>query len=217
MTEGRWTRRVFAALLLLAAACGENEAKDEPPLIQTRPSRSGDGANGIHHFPITDQSGDPKGNITSAIRAGGFSSFYTTAALVFCGEAERAQAYVCPNYGDLRLFVTVNDNGRYDFDVGADDKTFDSRTPGWEPSSRVEWRLKDGAPFAIITRYLAPGAQSKTRFILAVERFAEGRSCVVGFVSSRAAEPYLTARQLADEAFGKPSCANAVYRGAWPG
>lgn len=109
----------------------------------------------------------------------------------------------CPGARGVPLFVSLGDL-RYDVDAGVRNDSWDTPSGFNALGTTVEWRLRDGAPFAVIVRYEieGPGGTPAERrsdlAVIAVGR--EGRpGCLVGYVPASARPDQNTAaRRLAD-------------------
>ena len=135
-----------------------------------------------------------------------FSSRYTSIDLRHCrtleiipeGDSVRKR---CPGLAGIPLYVNEGD-GRSEIDAGMDDGQWES-LPGFNRiGDRIEWRLLDGRPFAIIYRLrtLAGPAQAEGSALI-VERIGRGHGrpgCRIGTVDGALADANLRARNLAD-------------------
>ncbi len=118
----------------------------------------------------------------------------------------------CAGYDGTPLYVTEGDL-RYDVDVGVRNDAFTTPSGFNALGKTVEWRLRDGEPFAVIVRYQVegPGGTAAERrsdlAVLTVGR--EGApGCLVGYVEAGAAPDQNTAaRRLADRAASGAECA----------
>lgn len=110
----------------------------------------------------------------------------------------------CPGYKDIPLFVSEGDL-RFDIDVGVPNNKWTSQSAFNTLGEKVEWRLRNGRPFAVIIRYyLDDGSGTGTRLpsVLAVLTVGgEGSpGCLVGWVPANAKPSQNeAARQLADQ------------------
>ena len=109
----------------------------------------------------------------------------------------------CPGVEGTPLFVSEGDL-RYDVDAGVRDDTFETPEGFNSLGKTVEWRLRDGRPFAVIVRYEIEGPSgtaAERRSDLAVIKVGrEGApGCLVGYVPADATPDQNTAaRRLAD-------------------
>ncbi len=109
----------------------------------------------------------------------------------------------CPGYGGVALFVSEGDL-RTDVDAGVPNGSWDTPAGFNSVGITVEWRLRDGQPFAAIVRYEVEGAggtAAERRSDLAV--ITVGREgapgCLVDYVPADAQPDQNTAaRRLAD-------------------
>ena len=115
----------------------------------------------------------------------------------------------CPGYGGVPLFVSEGDL-RYDVDAGVPNGVFTTASPFNAIRPTVEWRLRDGRPFAVIVRYdLDAGDGGPTASELAVISVGtEGApGCLVGWVPADAAPSQNeAARALADREAASTVC-----------
>src|SRR3982750_3672902 len=93
------------------------------------------------------------------------TSAYTKLDLDRCtrldhGETPESTEWRCAGYGGVPLFVQNGDE-RYDVDAGAaDDDAIWSATFDY-PGRTVEWRLRQGRPFAIIYRLVPANPEAR--------------------------------------------------------
>jgi hypothetical protein len=139
-------------------------------------------------------------------------------AVVEISEEEEWGIWRCEGYGgvsvrvaegDLRTFVS------YDDDAGeqlAATQTF----PGFNSTGEtLEWRLKDGKPFATILRFYIEHDEAKSQVLVVTQ--LKPLTCHIGYVdATRNANANELARQVADEMAGSFDCGNdeAAWRGA---
>ncbi|WP_420454812.1 hypothetical protein [Rubrivirga sp.] len=117
----------------------------------------------------------------------------------------------CSGYRGTPLYISRGDL-RYDVDVGVRNDTWE--TPGGfnDLGETVEWRLRDGRPFAAIVRYEVEGpggTAAERRSDLAVVKVGrEGApGCLVGYVPADASPDQNTAaRRLADRRAASFEC-----------
>jgi len=147
---------------------------------------------------------EPADERTEAEDASGYASIYTRFDLAACrvtGENPEGASvdYACPGYGDAPLFVHLGD-GRFDIDAGVDGEEFMTIGAFNELGDRLEWRTKDGAPFAVIFRYLDVAPQGEGRTVLAVETIGRAGSpgCRVAHVAGDTPDANRVAREIAD-------------------
>lgn len=136
-----------------------------------------------------------------------FASTYTDFDLAKCEvlseerEEGSSAEYRCPGFGELPLLVQEGD-GRFDLDVGGDDGGFQTIGAFNDIEDTIEWRLKDGQPFAVIFRFLDVTEEAKGRTVLAVETVTRsGQSpCRVAQIAGDTPDANQKARELADAA-----------------
>ncbi len=141
----------------------------------------------------------PRAAITSA---------YTKLDLAKCTtiaedkETGLSATWKCPGYAGIPLFVELGDE-RFDLDAGQLDHdglwsdTFDN------PPTTVEWRLKNGKPFAIIYRLSVANPDAPQTSRLKVETIGDLKDpdkfgCRVADIEANNADANATARELAD-------------------
>ncbi|HEV2866769.1 MAG TPA: hypothetical protein VGX37_09650, partial [Allosphingosinicella sp.] len=92
----------------------------------------------------------------SPAAAADIRSIYTPLDVQRCTVLEQVEEgesvlWRCRGAFGIRLFVSSGD-GRSDIDAGVANDEFETLPPFNRPGPRVEWRLRDGRPFAIIYR-----------------------------------------------------------------
>ena len=147
-----------------------------------------------------DASGTPDAAAGATVQ-----SVYTTIAdcdTIETFEEGEGSVRRCPGYRGTPLFLTEGDL-RVDVDAGVRNDGFATPGPFNAVRETVEWRLRDGDPFAVIVRYdLDEGAGGAQRSELAVIRVGTERApgCLVGYVGADAEPDQNTAaRRLADQ------------------
>ena len=135
---------------------------------------------------------------------GGYASAYTKFDLAACrvtGEDPEGASvdYACPGYADVPLVVHLGD-GRFDLDAGVDSDEFMTIGAFNELGERLEWRTKDGAPFAVIFRYRDVAPQGEGRTVLAVETIGGpgAPGCRVAHIAGDTPDANRVAREIAD-------------------
>jgi hypothetical protein len=133
-----------------------------------------------------------------------FSSVYTALDLDRCrtlevipeGESVRRR---CPGLGAIPLFVNAGD-GRFDVDAGADNGLWESRGGFNEIGPRIEWRRRNGRPFAIIYRLRLTSPEQPPGSSLIVETIGRrgAPGCQVATVDGSLADANARARAIAD-------------------
>ncbi len=102
--------------------------------------------------------------------------------------------------GDIRQTINIITPARKKFELG-----FWTFFGGFSSiGEKVEWRVKNGAPVALIARFnVAEGDEGKTRSYLMVSKIGKAMSCVTDIVEPMAGQNE-KARELADSASSKP-------------
>ncbi|UIP07482.1 hypothetical protein LY632_03530 [Erythrobacter sp. SDW2] len=135
----------------------------------------------------------------------GLASTYTALDLDKCqlvseqAEEGTSAEWRCEGFGDLPLLVSEGD-GRFDLDAGVKNEAFETIGAFNSLGDNVEWRLRDGKPFAVIFRYLDATEEAKGRTVLAVEKVgtAATTGCRVAQVAGDVPDANQVARDLAD-------------------
>ena len=130
----------FVAFAL--AACADAPA-DPPPAPPADPVRSAPSA------PVADTA--------RVVDADAPRSVYTDLDLDACEtlrtyEESGGVEFRCPGYDGVDLFVSEGDL-RFDVDAGVPNGAFTTQPAFNTLGARVEWRLVDGKPVAVIVRY----------------------------------------------------------------
>jgi hypothetical protein len=141
----------------------------------------------------------------------GVTSAYTKLDLDRCAALDKGDEpgwmeWQCGGYGELALFVQNGDD-RYDIDAGMADEdarwaaTFDY------PGETVEWRLRDGKPFAIIYRLRNANPDRPASSRLIVESVAEEArpGCRIAEIDSSNPDANVLAREAADSLLEDPA------------
>lgn len=190
-------RRPFAfiacATALALGACSQDPPEQSPDEQAAAPAA-----------PAPAQPAEKGKDAATAPDADGYASAYTAFDLAACrvtGEDPEGASvdYACPGHADVPLFVHLGD-GRFDLDAGVDGEEFMTIGAFNELGDRLEWRTKDGAPFAVIFRYRDVAPQGEGRTVLAVERIGSTGSpgCRVAHVAGDTPDANGVARELAD-------------------
>ena len=196
------------ALALALAACSQgSDAPDTdavPEEIAGEPSgeiadgaQSPDGAEG--DAPTSDD---------------GFASAYTPLDLDDCDVLDRSidegnwVELRCAGYRGIPLFVSEGDL-RFDVDAGVANENFQTVMAFNTLGDSVEWRLREGEPFATIIRYRDVGTPGSTRTILAVDRIGRpgAPGCRVAQIAGDTPGANRRARQIADAEAAAFDCA----------
>jgi len=193
-------RRPFVWLWLAAvlplAGCSQEAPEREP--VEAPPSPAARDAG----TPAAERAPDPAAEEPAG--ADGYSSAYTAFDLEACrliGESsEGASAdYACPGRGGVPIFVHLGD-GRLDIDAGIDGEEFTTIGAFNELGERLEWRMKDGSPFAVIFRYRDVAPQSEGRTVIGIEKIgrADKPGCRVAQIGGETPDANRVAREMAD-------------------
>ncbi len=105
--------------------------------------------------------------------------------------------------GDLRSFVSF---GKNTGDHCAAQQTFSGFN---SVGNKIEWRMKDGIPFATILRWTVsydPEDSSKTKTWLVVTKLEDDQSCHMGYIEGAYPNANEKAREFADTQAQKFSC-----------
>lgn len=113
----------------------------------------------------------------------------------------------CPGYGGVPLFVLSGDE-RWDLDAGVDNETWESPDEFSAPPRRVEWRLRNGRPFAIIYRLALSGDDGSVTSVLIVETVGRSGSpgCQIAEIDARVPNANAVARRHADTRASRFRC-----------
>jgi len=132
------------------------------------------------------------------------SSVYTLLDLARCrtlevvaeGESVRRR---CPGLGAIPLFVNAGD-GRFDVDAGVDNGLWESLGGFNEIGPRIEWRRRNGRPFAIIYRLRLTSPDQPPGSSLIVETIGRrgAPGCQVATVDGSLSDGNARARAIAD-------------------
>lgn len=196
-------RRLVVALATgtaLLAACGGTKA--------------GNVQNSAASPPPANASAAPKAEAAPAA-APGITSTYTDIDLARCQslssdpESDSA-SWRCPGYNGIPVFISSGDL-RYDVDAGVDNQNFETLPPFNENPTRIEWRLRDGNPFAIIFRLrLATNEQtewSASALGVATVGTAGKPGCTIAWIDGNVPEANAVAQRIADQRAPGAPCA----------
>lgn len=195
---------------LAAMALVGCQGEDEPDEEAVAPAQTGEVPT-----PAASSSAVADGDAQAA-NSGGFSSQYTPLDLAACtvtdSESEEGQwaERTCHGYRGVSLFVDDGD-GRFDIDAGVRNERFQSLGAFNDPPETIEWRMKDGAPFAIIYRLTDASPEDAGRTVLMVERIgtAQQPGCTVAQVEGSRQDANVRAREFADRTAAGFDCAAA--------
>ncbi len=193
-------RRPFVWLWLAAAlplaGCSQEAPEREPVEAQPSPDAQDAGTSAAEPTP------DPAAE--EPVDAGGYSSAYTAFDLEACrvtGESSEGASvdYACSGRAGVPIFVHLGD-GRLDIDAGVDGEEFTTIGAFNELGERLEWRMKDGSPFAVIFRYRDVAPQSDGRTVIGVEKIGQAGKpgCRVAQIAGETPDANRVAREIAD-------------------
>jgi hypothetical protein len=133
-----------------------------------------------------------------------YASVYTPLDLDRCRVLRRdaesgAMSWRCPGHGGIALYAAFDDD-RYDLDAGIDNGQWEALGGLNRLGPRVEWRLRNGRPIAIIYRYIQSGRDQPPGTRLAVKSIGRpGRpGCLVSMIDGAWLNANALARQRAD-------------------
>lgn len=147
-----------------------------------------------------------------------FTSAYTKINLETCTQLENAEdegtfggSWMCPGFGGLDVFVAEGDLRMFvSFGPDAGNERAAGQTlPRFNTiNETLEWRLRDGVPFATILRWF-PSLDDggKTGSVLIVTQLTPGATCQIGRIDAQA-NPGANqmSRDLADTTAGTYDC-----------
>lgn len=148
---------------------------------------------------------EPDSSSAPAKEMAGNASVYTALDLDKCKlvdaqtEEGASAEWECAGFGDVPLVVEEGD-GRFDVDAGVKNAAFETVGAFNSLGDTVEWRLRDGKPFAIIFRYSDATEEGKGRTVLAVEKVGDVAvpGCRVAQIAGDVENANEVARELAD-------------------
>jgi len=146
----------------------------------------------------------------AAALAEGNTSAYTKWDLeTTCTQVEDGDGYTyagswsCPGRGDIKMVVSVSDDrsfvgfGRKPAETCAFARTFSRFNDALSP---VEWRLRNGKPFATIQRWrVSTDDEGGTMTWLVVNALKGGEACHVHYVAGSYPDANAQARRAADD------------------
>ena len=186
------------ALVLALAACSQGDnAADTDAVPSPQPS------DGTVEKPDTPQQSDD-----------GYTSAYTKLDLESCRVLDQSTdegSWVelrCAGYEGIELFVSEGDL-RFDVDAGVPNETFQTIMAFNELGETVEWRLREGEPFATIIRYRDVSMQGGERSVLAVDKIGTtgAPGCRVAQIAGDTPRANARARAVADADAATFDCA----------
>ncbi|MGB7409254.1 MAG: hypothetical protein WA908_12175 [Pontixanthobacter sp.] len=195
---------MICAVATVLTACGPENRNAEDALSAARTSAAPSEA---PTAPALAPQGDATdtGAERSEAKSDRFSSAYTKFAKDDCTpistspEASGGE-FRCPGRGGIALFLQDGDL-RLDLDAGMQNALFETTGPYNRIMDTIEWRMKDGEPFAIIFRYDVHQAMGPQPTTLAIEKIGRDGSpgCRVAHVAGSSPNANRHARQIADE------------------
>ena len=199
--------QIFRSTLPLAiAALALTACGDTIPVDEARERAAPESV----ELPDFDDVGASASEETAAER---FSSVYGTLDLDECEVLSRQEegegaTFRCPPINNVPIFVQSGD-GRFDLDAGVANERFQTIGAFNEIAPRVEVRMDDGVPFAVIFRYQDASLQSNNRSVIAVETIGteEAPGCRIAQIGGGAGAVNQRAREIADlAADGETDC-----------
>lgn len=194
-------------LLVVLAACSPEPAS--PP--EARPAAEATPA------PAAEPVERPSPPEPAARMGSRYTRFDLAACQVLREEREEGSFadYRCSGLPDVPLLVQEGD-GRFDLDAGIDDDGFQTIGAFNDIGGTIEWRMRDGAPFAVIFRFLDRAMMDPGRTVLAVETVgrAGAPGCRVAQVAGDTPGANARARAFADRlADASPCPSEPIYLG----
>lgn len=203
---------LLASLTVALGACGSPDDSDpENVAAEQAEARSTSSvvANGLDGNAVPPSANETdKRAISSASQSAGISSRYTEVSPDNCKTVEEELeegTYVrqlCTGIAGYPLTVAEGD-GRMNVHAGNDPVTGETIAPFNTLGDRVEWRLENGNPFAIIYRLkvVAPESADAGRSQLFVSKIGKnnGPSCVIAEIAGDYPDANEKARRVADE------------------
>ena len=189
----------FSIILLLAACSpGSDSDSTDAPADDTGASQTAS--------PAAPATGSDETSIGEQTRAEkGYTSSYTKLDLDKCRVLDKSTGegswieFRCEGLQDIPLFVSEGD-GRFDVDAGIKNGDFATIGAFNELGDTIEWRLRDGKPFAVIFRYSDVTMGSGDRSVLAVETIGRDGvpGCRVAQIDGSTSRANRRAREIAD-------------------
>lgn len=196
----------LALLAALLAACGDTEQVDPERGVQLGEEIVDPAPELLEELDEDAAEASPDERFTSA---------FGTLDLEECEELSRQEegdsaSYRCDPIAGVPIFVQTGD-GRFDLDAGVENDRFQTINAFNEIAPRVEIRMDDGDPFAVIFRYRDVSLQSNNRTVLAVESIGTAGSpgCRIAQIGYGAGAANQRAREIADLSAGSTECAEA--------
>lgn len=197
----RCTLVAIAAGALILAGCGGAKSGANGQNATSAPA------------PTSDNAAAPANAAMAPPATNGVASAYTDLNLSQCQTTSEVQegdsmSWRCPGLGDVPLFVSTGDL-RYDIDAGVSNDNFQTLPPFNENPTRIEWRLRDNRPVAIIFRLtLATNEQAEwsTALGVATVGMAGKPGCTIAWVDGNVPDANDVARRIADERAATSRC-----------
>ena len=206
----KFTQAAWLALALPLIACSNDASEsvpvgDEPVIeeLKTDDTESGE-TEEVISTPEEDE-----------LEANGFKSAYSNLNLENCeiidSSAESTdETYQCSGYQNMSVFVRDGD-GRFTLAAGQTPDFLVQRQPFNTPGEKVEWRLKDGEPHALIYRlnFQDPKSDAAGDNVLVVASLpANGQSGCAQALVKQGSDQLNAARRYADMINGESDCPN---------
>jgi hypothetical protein len=206
----KFTQTAWLALALPLIACSNDASEsvpvgDEPVVeeLKTDDSETDETEKAVS----TPEESEPETN--------GFKSAYSNLDLENCDIIESSvesagKTYQCEGYKDMDVFVRDGD-GRFTLSAGQAPDFLVQRQPFNTPGEKVEWRLKDGQPHALIYRlnFQDPDSAGTQDDILVVASLpTSGQSGCAQALVKPGPNQTKAARNYADMINGKSDCPN---------
>jgi len=197
------------SIVALLAACspGPDDSADGPADEASASPTAGAAEQATGSDDMSDDGQAPSGK--------GYASSYSKVDLDTCDVLDKSTGegswieFRCPGLKDIPLFVSEGD-GRFDVDAGIKNGDFATISAFNEIGDTIEWRLRDGVPFAVIFRDRDVSMESSPRSVLAVETIGSDGvpGCRVAQIDASTAEANLRARKIADTEAAGFDCAS---------
>ncbi len=185
------------SIIALLAACSPSPDSDgaDAPADDNSASQTASPAAAADETSVGEKSASAKG----------YASSYTKLDLDTCRVLDKSTGegswieFRCEGLQDIPLFVSEGD-GRFDVDAGIKNGDFATIAAFNEIGDTIEWRLRDGKPFAVIFRYRDVSMESGDRSVLAVEKIGRDGvpGCRVAQINGGTSAPNKRAREIAD-------------------
>ncbi len=195
---------ILIALSLGLAACSQESDPGRTDAEASETSAPPAPAADTPAAPAEDDAPEPA-DTPEAASGDGYSSAYTRLDLESCRVIAQNRdeggwvALRCAGYGGIPLFVTEGDL-RFDVDAGVANDQFATLATFNTLGDTVEWRMRDGKPFAVIFRYNDDALETPERSVLAIEKIGTSGApgCRVAQIAGDTPRANRRARQIAD-------------------